>query len=345
MRESDEVPREGHYMQVRLAAFDGLFLTKWYTPVIMRYILSVIANDTSRAVRRHVARSACYSLALLVQMGEMKTGLKDNESLLIEEDGNAPEKAKESKKSELDVMIKVLRKDREVGKNEALREFLMPIALCVEYYYILTIFLTFLHSASDVDFEVRWCLLKLADLLIRPVEETPPSVKIHIPSTPVTETVPQIPPVKVPIKPSRPVKTGGPPSRQPSIQLNVPATKVKLPGSPRVLSVNESIVSSPVAKKAVTFAPPIMPTLSSLASKTKTKAGTKPPSSKPLGRPDTKPSQVPRAQSSGMNLNDLKACRNALKKLQANKRALIFNQPVDPIRDNAPRYVVLSCWE
>jgi len=116
---------------VRIAAFDGLFLTKWYTPTIMRYILAVMANDVSKVVRRHVARNACYSLALLVQMGEMKATVKESESLLIEEDGNSQEKTKESKKSELDSMIKVLRKDREVGKNEALREFLMPIALCV----------------------------------------------------------------------------------------------------------------------------------------------------------------------------------------------------------------------
>jgi transcription initiation factor TFIID subunit 2 len=118
---------------VRIAAFDGLFLTKWYTPAIMRYILAVMANDASKVVRRHVARNACYSLALLVQMGEMKATAKESESLLIEEDGNSQEKTKESKKSELDSMIKVLRKDREVGKNEALREFLMPIALYVIY--------------------------------------------------------------------------------------------------------------------------------------------------------------------------------------------------------------------
>lgn len=122
---------EGNYTQVRIAAFDGLFLTKWYTPQIMRYVLAVIANDPSRVIRRHVARNACHSLALLVQMGEMKSSLKEAESLLIEEDGTAPEKAKESKKSEMDAMIKVLRKDREVGKNEVLREFLMPIALYV----------------------------------------------------------------------------------------------------------------------------------------------------------------------------------------------------------------------
>lgn len=95
----------------------------------MRYVLAVMANDRSRVIRRHVARNACYSLALLVQMGEMKAGVKETESLLIEEDASVPEKAKESKKSEMDAMIKVLRKDREIGKNEVLREFLMPIAL------------------------------------------------------------------------------------------------------------------------------------------------------------------------------------------------------------------------
>lgn len=95
----------------------------------MRYILAVMAHDSSQAIRRHVARNACISLALLVQMGEMKANAKEAESLLIEEDGNSQEKIKESKKSEMDTMIKILRKDREVGKNEALREFLMPIAL------------------------------------------------------------------------------------------------------------------------------------------------------------------------------------------------------------------------
>jgi hypothetical protein len=123
--------REGNYTQVRIAAFDGLFLTKWYTPQIMRYVLAIMAHDPSRVIRRHVARNACYSLALLVQMGDMRSTSKEVESLLIEEDGNSQEKTKESKKSEMEAMIKVLRKDREVGKNEVLREFLMPIALYI----------------------------------------------------------------------------------------------------------------------------------------------------------------------------------------------------------------------
>jgi transcription initiation factor TFIID subunit 2 len=112
-----------------MAAFDAMFMTKWYTPKIMKYILAVIASDPVRMVRRHVAVNACHSLAVLVYMGEMKVSAKDNETLLIEEDGSVAEKAKETKKSEIDLMFKAIRKDREVGKNEVLREYLLPIAL------------------------------------------------------------------------------------------------------------------------------------------------------------------------------------------------------------------------
>ena len=58
----------------------------------------------------------------------MKTP-KESDAVMIEEDGNGAEKVKENKKSEMDLMIKALRKDREVGKNEVIRQLLMPIAL------------------------------------------------------------------------------------------------------------------------------------------------------------------------------------------------------------------------
>ncbi|KAG6911349.1 hypothetical protein DXG01_001020 [Tephrocybe rancida] len=306
--------REGNFTQVRIAAFDGLFLTRWYTPSIMRYVLAVMANDASRVIRRHVARSACHSLVLLAQMGEMKSTLKETESLLIEEDGTLPEKAKESKKSELDAMIKVLRKDREVGKNEVLREFLMPIAL-----------------APDVDQEVRWCLLKLADILIRPVEETPPTVKIHIPSTPVTDVAPPFPPVKVPVKAVRTIKTGGPPTKSPITSLN-PPTKLRLHASPMpdVLPHPPAISRVDNTKRSVAFtAPPPIP---------KNKAKVSKPLKNAHGAHGAKPTHISKAQSGGMALTDLRVCRNALKKLKANKSAFVFNQPVDPIRDHAPNY-------
>ena len=54
-------------------------------------------------------------------------------------------------------------------------------------------------------------------------------------------------------------------------------------------------------------------------------------------KPDKdKKKPVPKFQTSGMSVYDLGACRNALKKLQAHKRARLFLQPVDPVRDRAP---------
>lgn len=119
---------EGNYIPVRLAAFDGLLLMKWYhSKNIIRYIFSVFTNDQSRVVRRRVALSICECLALLFAVGEIKTLSKDSEPFLIEEDGSQPTKAKQSKKGEVDAMIKTLKK--EIGRSASLRECIMPIML------------------------------------------------------------------------------------------------------------------------------------------------------------------------------------------------------------------------
>ncbi|KAJ3895800.1 hypothetical protein GG344DRAFT_72802 [Lentinula edodes] len=312
--------REGNYVPVRIAAFDGLFLTKWYTPQIMRYVLAVMANDSSRTVRRHVARSATQSLALLVQMGEMKSNSKDSESLLIEEDGSHPEKLKESKKTEMDAMIKVLRKDREVGKNENFRDFAVPIAL-----------------APDVDYEVRWCILKLLDILIRPVDETPPTVRIHIPSTPISESAPPLPSAKIPLKPLKPpVK---PPTAKTPLPLIHP--KLKLPANVAATESSRIVVSSRTSTpKSGNIALPAEISHTKVAV---TGPAVSAPKGKPKGRPpkSAKAGHTPKAQSGGMSTVDYRASRAALKKLNTNKHAKLFLQPVDPIRDHAPDYFTI----
>ncbi|KAH7907029.1 hypothetical protein BJ138DRAFT_1137716 [Hygrophoropsis aurantiaca] len=285
LRVFSPLAREGNYTQVRIAAFDGLFMSKWYTPPIMR-----------------------YSLALLVSMGEMKNALKESESLLIEEDGSMPDKTKEAKKSEVDVLIKVLRKDREIGKNEVLREFLMPIAL-----------------APHVDHEVRWGIIKLADIVLRGVEETPPKVTIHLPPTPVAELAPQYPAVKLPAKVPRPLKTGGPPARSPLIPSTVPPKLKIIPSG----SQPRATIQSATPASAMTP-----------SDKAKRPVPLPPPKLKPKGKPTNgiKPIHIPKAQTGGMTINDLRACRNALKKLKMHKNAVLFMQPVDPVRDHAPNY-------
>lgn len=303
--------REGNYTQVRMAAFDYLFFTKWYTPKIMRYVLAVMSGDPSRTIRRHVARNACLSLALLVTMGEMRT-LKENDSVLIEEDGTIADKTKENKKSDMDMMIKALRKDRELGKNEIIREFLMPIAL-----------------APETDYEVRWSLLKLADLLIRGTEEAPPKVTIHLPPTPVVEAPPPLPSVKVPLKSRPSFKSGVPPTRTPSTPF---PPKLKLPpsSSQTDVSVRTPSALTPAADKLDVFVVP-KPLVPKRPIPEKEREKEKEKEKK-------QQKNVPKAQSSGMSLNDLRASRNALKKLQTHKHAAIFLQPVDPVRDRAPNY-------
>ena len=188
----------------------------------------------------------------------------------------------------------------------------------------------------DIDHEVRWCILKLADLLIRPVEETPPTVKIHIPSTPVTEVAPQLPTPKVPAKIPRVIKSGGPPTKGPHPSIAV-APKLRLTNSPLPDATPRvsipPIVDAP--KKNVAFVAPMGPPVTKAA---KLKG-------KPTKSVDTsKVAHVPKAQSGGMSLNDLRACRNALKKLRSNKHAALFLQPVDPIRDHAPKCDMFSLF-
>jgi transcription initiation factor TFIID subunit 2 len=201
-------------------------------------------------------------------------------------------------------------------------------------------------SAPDVDHEVRWCLLKLADLLIKPVEETAPTVKIHIPITPATETPPVLTPL--PSKP-RPLKLAGP-AQSPVIPNHV-APKLKIrastPSSVRTPSGVRTPVRTPSVEpqaqaraKSVAFAVPALPPKAKPVPVPKAKPP--PPPSKPNGVP-AKPVHALKAQASGMSLNDLRAARSALKKLQGHKHAKIFLHPVDPIRDHAPKSVSIFC--
>ncbi|KAF7307415.1 Transcription initiation factor TFIID subunit 2 [Mycena indigotica] len=312
--------REGNYTPVRIAAFDGLFLTKWYTPLIMKYVLSVMAYDPSRSIRRHVARSACTSLALLVQMGEMKVNSKESESLLIEEDGSTPANHNQSRKTEMEAMIKALRKDKEVGKNEVFRELMMPLAL-----------------SPEIDHDVRWGLLKLADLLLKPVDEVAPTVKLHIPANPVPETPP---PEQSPVLPIK-LKIAGPVAPSPVIPAPpTPKLILHAPTSiPRVIPKPPIRAPSADVQAKVKFAVPAVPLKARAPPKPRAPPPPPvPPKANGVAKTPKKPPAQAKAQASGMSLNDLKATRVVLKKLQSNKHAKIFLQPVDPVRDSAPNY-------
>lgn len=85
-------------------------------------------HDPSILIRRRVARGMCESLALLFAIGEIKSLSGQEDSLLVEEDSAAPDRTIEAR-SDPKAMYKSFQKDKEIGKNEVLRQAIMPILL------------------------------------------------------------------------------------------------------------------------------------------------------------------------------------------------------------------------
>lgn len=57
--------------------------------------------------------------------------------------------------------------------------------------------LAFFFRSPDVDFEVRWAMIQLAEMLVRPAEEAIPKVVLHLPPTPALEIPPALPTPKI----------------------------------------------------------------------------------------------------------------------------------------------------
>lgn len=168
--------------------------------------------------------------------------------------------------------------------------------------------------SPDADQQARWAVLKLADLVLRGGEEAPPKITIQLPPTPVIEAPPS-PVVRIQPVSQRVLKTGSTPS---PAQGTSSTPKIKLvPSGLHRESTPKTAVA--LQRKGSLLVPPLK--------------RQKPEKDKDKKKP------VPKPQTSGMSVYDLGACRNALKKLQAHKRARLFLQPVDPVRDKAPEYV------
>lgn len=184
----------------------------------------------------------------------------------------------------------------------------------------------------NADYEVRWCMLKLADLAVRGVEEPIPKVTIHLPPTPMIEvasplpTLPITPSIKIIPKASKPqIKIGG---RKPSIAPSTPTS------APTPTSTKLKLFPSNVGHK------PPTPAVMEVVTPKQLPEFKPPPVLRLAPAPPKKERPLERAQANGMSLTDLKCCRTALKRLKNCKHATIFHQPVDPVRDRAPKSVV-----
>jgi transcription initiation factor TFIID subunit 2 len=125
------------------------------------------------------------------------------------------------------------------------------------------------------------------------------------------------------LKAQRSIKSGGPPSKSPLVPTTVPL-KFKVPANSNAPPTPAASAATPHpdGKKGVTFTVPAAP----------------PKVKKPVFKKPTvkKPQFVPKAQSGGMSVQDLRACQKLLSKIKPDKHAGVFLQPVDPIRDHAP---------
>lgn len=155
--------RQGNYAPLRIVAFDCLLLLGAirHRPII-QYISTVLGYDESRVVKRALSQSIVESLIVLMSTGELAI-IQKKEPTFIEEEAKLNEiKEKDSHKSEIEKQIKSVRKD--IGKLASLRAGVLNVLLL-----------------PNVDYQVRWTLLQLCDVLYKGNTEHPPKVKVKLP--------------------------------------------------------------------------------------------------------------------------------------------------------------------
>lgn len=109
--------------------------------------------------------------------------------------------------------------------------------------------------------------------------------------------------------------------------MSTPVTpKIRLVSTAHAEAAGTSSLHTPVTG---------LPAATKQGSTSKTPAGTK----LKVKTKNKEAKAVPKAQGGGMTSFDLKACRTALQKLKSSKHSNLFLQPVDPVRDRAPKYV------
>lgn len=309
--------RQGSFIPVRTLAFHYLLLFKGLQhKILSRYIFSVLKHDESRKVKRELAKGLLEAIAVAASTGEF--GALTSNNMLLEDSETAADKLADK---ELDSTLKGLR--REIGRSASVREGFLGALL-----------------SSDVDSEVRFSLLKLAELLFKPAEEKDlpfqPKVSVRV-------KMPQLPTIQP--RPLRP-----PPTPSIAKENSAPQTPTGESSGMRIKLVNKSLSNNNVngfnkigeEPNAKVSLPPTPRVAFGSSVKDPDPSWTPNPTSTPslnlhVSKPKKQKPLLP-GQASGMSSSDLTACRNCLKKLQTSKHALLFLNPVDPVRDRVPNY-------
>jgi transcription initiation factor TFIID subunit 2 len=175
-----------------------------------------------------------------------------------------------------------------------------------------------------VDHEVRWYLLKLADMLLRGTEETLPKPKIYLPPpTPVVEAPPTL---AIKVKREKTLPPATPTISAPKLKLSfntggsTPGASTSKPLPPMRVAPPKGRGSTPVPGSSRPPPP-------------KGQNQNQNQNHKPVSK------AVPKSRSGGMASTEYKAAKRLLGELLRNKHAPLFLVPVDPVRDRAPKWV------
>ncbi|GAA5938378.1 transcription initiation factor TFIID subunit TAF2 [Sporobolomyces koalae] len=216
--------RDGNYPAVRIAAFDALLLLNPLQDVmpLVRYLFSVMRDDSSRLVQRRLAETVLESLPILAAVQDLAP--PDPE---VDEHGNPLNK---KERDMLTNVLKALRK--KPGRSLNYRQSLLA---------------TLTHP--DVDPEVRTCCLKICEATVRPEGEPIPKMRFRLPPTPAAEA----PPTPVGTLPK--LKLGSSSSSVPKITIPPPMDVSPAPLETLPLNIPEEIVPKKHKEKSKAHVP------------------------------------------------------------------------------------------
>ncbi|KDE02980.1 hypothetical protein MVLG_06514 [Microbotryum lychnidis-dioicae p1A1 Lamole] len=269
--------RDGNYPPVRIAAFEALLLLNPFQDMqesipLVQYLFAVLRDDSSRLVQRRLAQALVEILPFLAVTKDLGAAPETG----LEEFGAGSTKKGDSIQSTL----KALRK--KPGRSNNFRQCLLQ---------------TLTHP--DIDPEVRDCMLKLAEVTIRPEGEPLPKITFRMPV--VAES-----PVAAPVS-----------ATTPRLKL----TNTQTASLPRI-KLGGSTAAPPAAENPAPLEIPVPVPTTVKPKKTKVKA----------------PPKLEHAQASGMSHSDFTACKSMVKKLLKDKHVTLFQHPVDPVKSGAPGY-------
>ncbi|KAI8388692.1 Bromodomain-containing protein [Radiomyces spectabilis] len=324
--------RYGNYIQVRLTAFDCLFVLKGLTEsTLTQYFLSVIRDDPCVYVSHYVARAMLAWLGLA-----LKDKVDSSQNRFIEEFAEEEGRV-------------VIDDDRQSFKKTAQQEFQANVENLrkrFEHNYQLqqTIW-EMLNSpeSSHLDHCTRKYLLQFCEYMYKPID-VGLKVTIRVPSLQTTDSPDDI---SEPQTPTPPI-----------IRLHKPKTVSRKEGEkttkPKKASTTihikteaaaESTVpaSGPSATPSIPKTPPstVVSTTTTATAPTPAPATTVAMEAPVASKAQVKPTPTPKLvikKGEGMPSDEAKKARRILNKLIKHRSAIPFLQPVDENLDGAPDY-------